>query len=46
MIPRQQRKQWPRGVRDTGGSGGGESSGMTMTTKTGNEDYDAGWVPV
>jgi hypothetical protein len=46
MMPQKRQKQQPQGVEDSGGSGGGESSGMTMTTKTGNEDYDAGWVPV
>jgi hypothetical protein len=35
-------KQRPWGVGDTGNSGGGESSGTTMTATTGDKDYNAG----
>jgi hypothetical protein len=31
MTPHQRQKQQPRGVGDTGSSGGGESSGTTKT---------------
>jgi hypothetical protein len=42
MMPHQWQKQWPQGVADTGSSGGGKSSGMTMMAMTGNKNYNVG----